>query len=61
MTAPVRAGDAVQLRNELNGMSTAEEQLQRIEILNWNDFPIGITGKTLKRVFRLRTEAMRSC
>jgi long-chain acyl-CoA synthetase len=53
--------DVVQLRNELNAMLTAEEQLQRIEILNWNDFPIGITGKTLKRVFRLRTEAMRSC
>jgi hypothetical protein len=59
LTAPVRAGDAVQLRNELNAMSTAEEQLQRIEILDWNDFPIGSTGKTLKRVFRLRTEAMR--
>ena len=37
-------------------MLTAEEQLQRIEIMDWDDFPIGITGKTLKRVFRLRTE-----
>jgi long-chain acyl-CoA synthetase len=49
-----------ELRDELNAMLTAEEQLQRIEIMDWNDFPIGITGKTLKRVFRLRTEAMRS-
>ncbi len=48
------------LRDELNAMLTAEEQLQLIEILDWNDFPIGITGKTLKRVFRLRTEAMGS-
>jgi hypothetical protein len=37
-------------------MLTTEEQLQRIEIMEWNDFPIGITGKTLKRVFRQRTE-----
>jgi long-chain acyl-CoA synthetase len=45
-----------QLRDELNAMLTTEEQLQRIEIMDWNDFPIGITGKTLKRAFRLRTE-----
>jgi long-chain acyl-CoA synthetase len=45
-----------ELWDELNAMLTAEEQLQRIEIMDWNDFPIGITGKTLKRVFRLRTE-----
>jgi long-chain acyl-CoA synthetase len=45
-----------QLRDELNAMLTPEEQLQRIEIMDWNDFPMGITGKTLKRAFRLRTE-----
>jgi long-chain acyl-CoA synthetase len=45
-----------ELRDELNAMLTREEQLQRIEIMDWNDFPVGITGKTLKRVFRLRTE-----
>jgi long-chain acyl-CoA synthetase len=45
-----------ELRDELNAMLTTEEQLQRIEIMEWNDFPIGITGKTLKRVFRQRTE-----
>jgi long-chain acyl-CoA synthetase len=54
---PVTAG---KLKDELNAMLAAEEQLQRIEILDWNDFPIGITGKTLKRVFRLRTEAIRN-
>jgi hypothetical protein len=42
----------------LNATLTAEEQLHRIEIMDWNEFPVGITGKTLKRVFRLRTEAM---
>jgi acyl-coenzyme A synthetase/AMP-(fatty) acid ligase len=48
------------LKDELNATLTAEEQLHRIEIMDWKDFPIGITGKTLKRVFRLRTEAMHS-
>jgi long-chain acyl-CoA synthetase len=52
--------NAAKLRDELNAMLTAEEHLQWVEILNWNDFPIGITGKTLKRVFRLRTEAVRN-
>jgi acyl-coenzyme A synthetase/AMP-(fatty) acid ligase len=47
---------AAELRAELNAMLTTEEQLQQIEIMDWNDFPMGITGKTLKRVFRLRTE-----
>jgi acyl-coenzyme A synthetase/AMP-(fatty) acid ligase len=46
------------LKNELNAVLKAEEQLHRIEIMDWKEFPIGITGKTLKRVFRLRTEAM---
>jgi acyl-coenzyme A synthetase/AMP-(fatty) acid ligase len=49
-----------ELKDELNATLTAEEQLHRIEIMDWNEFPIGITGKTLKRVFRLRTEAMHS-
>jgi long-chain acyl-CoA synthetase len=44
------------LKDELNAALTAEEQLDRIEIMEWNEFPIGITGKTLKRIFRLRTE-----
>jgi hypothetical protein len=49
-----------ELKDELNATLTAEEQLHRIEIMEWKDFPIGITGKTLKRAFRLRTEAMQS-
>jgi acyl-coenzyme A synthetase/AMP-(fatty) acid ligase len=49
---------AAELKDELNATLTAAEQLHRIEIMDWNEFPIGITGKTLKRVFRLRTEAM---
>lgn len=51
---------AATLKDELNALLEPEEKLQRIEILDWNDFPIGITGKTLKRVFRLRTEASRA-
>jgi long-chain acyl-CoA synthetase len=48
-----------ELRDELNAKLTTEEQLQRVDIIDWKDFPIGITGKTLKRVFRLRTEPAR--
>jgi hypothetical protein len=51
---------AAELKDELNATLTAAEQLHRIEIMDWNEFPIGITGKTLKRVFRLRTEATHS-
>jgi long-chain acyl-CoA synthetase len=47
---------AAQLRDELNAMLTAEEQLQQVEVLDWKDFPVGVTGKTLKRVFRTRSE-----
>jgi long-chain acyl-CoA synthetase len=49
---------AADLKNELNAILTAEEQLDWIEIMDWSDFPIGITGKTLKRVFRGRTQAV---
>jgi acyl-CoA synthetase (AMP-forming)/AMP-acid ligase II len=49
---------AAELKDELNATLTAAEQLHRVEIMDWDEFPIGITGKTLKRVFRLRTEAM---
>jgi long-chain acyl-CoA synthetase len=52
---------AAKLRDEINGMLAPEEQLQRIELMDWKDFPIGVTGKTLKRVFRSRTEALPSC
>jgi long-chain acyl-CoA synthetase len=49
-----------ELMSELNALLTAAEQLHRVEIMDWKEFPMGITGKTLKRVFRLRTEAMLS-
>jgi long-chain acyl-CoA synthetase len=49
-----------ELKDELNATLTAKEQLHRIEIMDWSEFPIGITGKTLKRVFRLRTEGVQS-
>ncbi len=48
------------LKGELNAALTPEEQLDRIEIMDWKEFPIGITGKTLKRIFRLRTEPIQS-
>jgi acyl-CoA synthetase (AMP-forming)/AMP-acid ligase II len=51
---------AAELKDELNANLTAKEQLHRIEIMDWSEFPMGITGKTLKRVFRLRTEAVQS-
>ena len=46
------------LRAELNRLLTDNEQLHRLDILPWGEFPIGITGKTLKRVFRERSEPM---
>jgi long-chain acyl-CoA synthetase len=50
------AASPERLREELNARLGKEEQLQSVEILRWRDFPIGVTGKTLKRAFRLRTE-----
>ena len=44
------------MRDELNAHLSPREQLHRVDIMRWEDFPIGITGKTLKRVFRERSE-----
>jgi long-chain acyl-CoA synthetase len=44
------------LRDELNAQLSPREQLRRVDIMRWEDFPVGITGKTLKRVFRERSE-----
>ena len=55
----LRAGveiDPARLRGELNAMLPPATQLSFVEILPWESFPIGITGKTLKRVFREKTE-----
>jgi long-chain acyl-CoA synthetase len=48
------------LKDVLNAALAPDEQLQRAEIMDWKDFPIGITGKTMKRIFRLRTEPIHS-
>jgi long-chain acyl-CoA synthetase len=40
----------------LNAGLGTQEQLTRLDLLEWSTFPIGLTGKTLKRVFRERTE-----
>ena len=44
------------LWRELNARLGRREQLVAMHVLPWSEFPIGITGKTLKRVFRERTE-----
>jgi acyl-coenzyme A synthetase/AMP-(fatty) acid ligase len=48
---------AEQLRTAVNARLSARGQLSRLDLLDWNEFPIGLTGKTLKRVFRARSEA----
>src|SRR5688572_14947334 len=47
---------ATALRTALNAQLSPREQLSRLDLLDWNDFPIGVTGKTLKRVFRDRSD-----
>ena len=49
-----------ELKDVLNAALTPDEQLERFEIMDLKEFPIGITGKTLKRIFRLRTEPIHS-
>jgi acyl-coenzyme A synthetase/AMP-(fatty) acid ligase len=44
------------LTRDLNALLGAEERLQHVDIVPWNEFPIGVTGKTLKRVFSASTE-----
>ena len=48
--------EAERLRAHLNAMLAPEQALDHIEILPWSEFPIGVTGKTLKRAFRDRSE-----
>lgn len=43
---------AVELLTELNKALPEPEKLNSCTIMDWKDFPIGVTGKTLKRVFR---------
>lgn len=44
------------LMKELNDMLPGENQLSRLEVIPYGAFPLGVTGKTLKRTFRDRTE-----
>lgn len=56
----LRRGAAIseaELLSVLNEALGATGRLSRIEILPWSAFPMGVTGKTLKRVFRERSEA----
>jgi long-chain acyl-CoA synthetase len=48
---------AESLRDELNAHLAPADRLRHLAIMAWADFPVGITGKTLKRVFRERSEA----
>lgn len=47
--------DEYTLLKELNKLLSTSEQLHHCEIIKWNEFPFGVTGKTLKRVFRERS------
>jgi len=45
---------ATELHAALNAGLEPLQQLSRVDVMDWRDFPIGVTGKTLKRVFRVR-------
>ena len=45
-----------ELKEELNLLLSSDEELSHCEIMEWSQFPIGITGKTLKRIFRERSK-----
>lgn len=49
---------AEKLLSELNALLSMQEQLHSCVIMPWSEFPIGVTGKTLKRVFRERSVVM---
>jgi long-chain acyl-CoA synthetase len=44
------------LLSEFNQLLDEKEKLCRCDIMEWSEFPIGVTGKTLKRAFRNRSE-----
>jgi acyl-coenzyme A synthetase/AMP-(fatty) acid ligase len=48
--------DDCQLLNEFNELLDISQQLHRCDIIEWKTFPFGVTGKTLKRVFRERSK-----
>jgi long-chain acyl-CoA synthetase len=47
-----------ELLKELNQLLSTSEQLHRCDIIRWDEFPFGVTGKTLKRVFRERSKKL---
>ena len=53
---PGSALSGAELRAIVNARLGTREQLTRLDLVEWSEFPIGLTGKTLKRVFRERTE-----
>jgi acyl-coenzyme A synthetase/AMP-(fatty) acid ligase len=48
-----------ELRSAFNAGLDARQQLSTVDVIDWSEFPIGLTGKTLKRVFRERSDALR--
>ncbi|AKJ26893.1 class I adenylate-forming enzyme family protein [Caldimonas brevitalea] len=52
--APVAASV---LRRTLNATLGADQQLRHVWVIDWEEFPIGATGKTLKRKLRERYNA----
>ncbi|AMX01443.1 class I adenylate-forming enzyme family protein [Microbulbifer thermotolerans] len=52
--ANVRIPDAETLRRTLNALLPEEQQLIHLWVISWEEFPIGATGKTLKRHLRER-------
>ncbi|RRN44525.1 long-chain fatty acid--CoA ligase [Lautropia dentalis] len=45
------------LMQELNAMLPHDSQLVHLDVIAYDEFPLGFTGKTLKRTFRDRTES----
>jgi acyl-CoA synthetase (AMP-forming)/AMP-acid ligase II len=43
---------AQQIRDEINALLDPAQQLQELWVIPWPDFPLGATGKTLKRCLR---------
>jgi acyl-coenzyme A synthetase/AMP-(fatty) acid ligase len=50
--------ESASLLGELNERLPPESRLCRLDVRPWAGFPMGVTGKTLKRVFARATEAM---
>lgn len=46
------------LLDELNAELAPDCQLAAVHVIDWVDFPVGLTGKTLKRMLRDQTEAI---